>query len=124
MYLLFLGIISVGQHMLSSIIQEKSSRVIEVLLAAISPFQLMAGKILGLVGIGLTVVCLWAVVAYLTAYWQGLNIDIAPGILLYFTIYYILAFLFFSSIMVGIGSICNTIKETQSLMIPVTLLFF
>lgn len=122
MYLLFLGIISMGQQMLSSIIEEKSSRVIEVLLSAMSPFQLMAGKILGLVGIGLTVVCLWGVAAYLTARWQGLNVEVAPGILPYFTIYYILAFLLFSSFMVGVGSICNTIKETQSLMTPVMLI--
>ena len=122
MYLLFLGILSTGQQMLSSIIEEKSSRVIEVLLSAVSPFKLMAGKILGLVAIGLTIVCLWAAAAYLTASWQGLNVDINPAILPYFIIYYILAFLLFSSMMVGIGSICNTIKETQSLMTPVMLL--
>lgn len=121
MYLLFLGIMTMGQQMLSSIIEEKSSRVIEVLLSAVSPFQLMAGKILGLVSIGLTVVSLWAVTAIMTARWQDLNIGVPPTILPYFVIYYILAFLLFSSTMVGIGSICNTIKETQSLMTPVML---
>jgi ABC-2 type transport system permease protein len=121
MYLLFLGIITMGQQMLSSIIEEKSSRVIEVLLSAVSPFQLMAGKILGLVGVGLTVVALWGVSAYLAARWQGLNIEVGPAILPYFIVYYLLGFLLFGSVMVGIGSICNTIKETQSLMIPVML---
>ena len=121
MYLLFLGIMTMGQQMLSSIIEEKSSRVIEVLLSAVSPFQLMVGKILGLVSIGLTVVCLWGVAAIATARSQGLNIGIAPTILPYFVVYYILAFLLFGSTMVGIGSICNTIKETQSLMTPVML---
>ena len=121
MYLLFLGIIGTGQQMLSSIIEEKGSRVIEVLLSAISPFQLMAGKILGLAGIGLTVVCLWGIAAYLTVRWQGLNVEVTAAMLSYFIIYYILGFLLFSSIMVGIGSICNTIKETQSLMTPVML---
>ena len=121
MYLLFLGIMTMGQQMLSSIIEEKSSRVMEVLLSAVSPFQLMAGKILGLVSIGLTVVCLWGVTAIAVARWHGLNIGIAPSILPYFVIYYILAFLLFGSTMVGIGSICNTIKETQSLMTPVML---
>jgi len=64
MYLLFLGIMTMGQQMLSSIIEEKSSRVIEVLLSAVSPFQLMVGKILGLVSIGLTVICLWGCLLY------------------------------------------------------------
>jgi len=122
MYLFFLGIISTGQQMLSSVIEEKSSRVIEVLLSAVSPFQLMAGKILGLVGIGLTVISLWGIATCLTALWQGLKVEVAPAILLYFIIYYVLGFVLFSSIMVGIGSICNTIKETQSLMTPVMLL--
>ena len=81
----------------------------------------MAGKILGLVSIGLTVICLWGVAAIATARSQGLDVGIAPAILPYFVIYYILAFLLFGSTMVGIGSICNTIKETQSLMTPVML---
>ena len=76
MYLIFMGIVGTGQHMISSVIEEKTSRVIEVLLSALSPFQLMAGKIIGLGGIGLTVVTLWAGAAYLTARWQGLSIDI------------------------------------------------
>ena len=121
MYLLFLGIITMGQQMLSSIIEEKSSRVIEVLLSAVSPFQLMAGKIIGLVGVGLTVVALWGIAAYGAARWQGLNVQVGSAILPYFFIFYILGFLLFSAVMVGIGSICNTIKETQSLMTPVML---
>ena len=121
MYLLFLGIMTMGQQMLSSIIEEKNSRVIEVLLSAVSPFQLMVGKILGLVSIGLTVVLLWGVAALATARWQGLNVGISQSILPYFVIYYILAFLLFGSTMVGIGSLCNTIKETQSLMTPIML---
>ncbi|TKJ36182.1 MAG: hypothetical protein CEE38_12190 [Planctomycetes bacterium B3_Pla] len=121
MYLLFLGIITMGQQMLSSIIEEKNSRVIEVLLSAVSPFELMAGKILGLVGVGLTVVTLWGFAAYGAARWQGLNVGVGSEILPYFFIYYVLGFFLFGSVMVGIGSICNTIKETQSLMTPVML---
>ncbi|UCE49549.1 MAG: ABC transporter permease [Phycisphaerales bacterium] len=121
MYLLFIGILTMGQQMLSSIIEEKNSRVIEVLLSAVSPFELMAGKILGLVSVGLTVVFLWGVSAIGVARWQGLSIDIGSAILTYFILYYVLAFFMFGAFMVGIGSICNTIKETQSLLKPVIL---
>jgi len=123
MYLIFMGIVGTGQQMLSSIIEEKSSRVIEVLLSAVSPFQLMAGKILGLAGIGLTVISLWAVAAYAAAHWQGLNVEVTAELMIYFAIYYILGFLLFSSILAGVGSICNTIKETQGLMMPIMLVF-
>ncbi|MHC4396802.1 MAG: ABC transporter permease [Planctomycetota bacterium] len=123
MYLMFISIIVTAQHMLSSVIEEKNSRVMEVLLSAVSPFQLMAGKIVGLAGIGFTVTGLWGVGAYSAANWQGLNISITGELLLYFVIYYALGFLLFSSITVGIGSICNTIKETQNLMMPITIIF-
>ncbi len=123
MYLIFMGIVGTGQHMISSVIEEKTSRVIEVLLSAVSPFQLMAGKILGLGGIGLTVVSLWAVAAYITARWQGLNIDVTTEFVLYFVIYYILGFLLITSLLTAVGSICNTIKETQGLMMPIMMVF-
>jgi ABC-2 type transport system permease protein len=123
MYLMFIGIISTGQHMLSSVIEEKNSRVMEVLLSAVSPFQLMVGKITGLAGIAFTVTGLWGAAAHFAARWQGLNINITGQLLFFFGIYYILGFLLFSSITVGIGSLCNTIKETQSLMMPLTLIF-
>ncbi|MHC4336472.1 MAG: ABC transporter permease [Planctomycetota bacterium] len=123
MYLMFMGMVGTGQHMLSSIIEEKNSRVIEVLLSAVSPFQLMAGKILGLAGIGLTVMALWAVAAYAAARWQDLNVSVTTELLLYFVVYYILGYLLFSAILTGIGSVCNTIKETQSLMMPIMLIF-
>jgi len=123
MFLIYMGIVGIGQQMLSSVIEEKNSRIIEVLLSAVSPFELMAGKILGLAGIGFTVVGLWAAAAYGAARWQGLNIDITGELLFYFGLYYILGFLLFSSILAGIGSICNTLKETQALMMPIVLVF-
>jgi len=123
MYLIFMGIVGTGQHMVSSVIEEKSSRVIEVLLSAVSPFQLMAGKIIGLAGVGLTVVGFWAIAAYSLASWQGLNVQISGAMMLYFIVYYILGFLLFCSILSGVGSICNSIKETQGLLMPIMMVF-
>jgi len=121
MYLLFLGIFGMSGQMLSSIIEEKNSRVIEVLLSAVSPFELMAGKILGLGGVGLTVVFLWGASAIGVARWKGFTIEMGPAILTCFIVYYVLGFFLASSFMVGIGSICNTIKESQGLLKPVIL---
>ena len=123
MYLIFLGIVGMGQHMVSSIIEEKNSRIIEVLLSAISPFELMAGKIAGLAAVGLAVTALWGAAAYGAARWQGIQIDIGAGLLVSALVYYILGFVLFSAILAGVGSVCNTIKETQSLMMPIMLVF-
>src|SRR5690606_8126159 len=57
--LLLLGVVIGGQTLMTSMIEEKSSRVVEVLLAAVSPFQLMAGKLIGQLGIGLLVMALY-----------------------------------------------------------------
>ncbi len=123
MYLIFIGIVGMGQHMVSSIIEEKNSRIIEVLLSAVSPFELMAGKIAGLAAVGLTVMALYGVAGYAAARWKGLQIDIGADLVVYGLIYYILGFILFSAILAGVGSVCNTIKETQSLMMPVMLVF-
>lgn len=128
MFLMFMGIFGMGQHMLTSVIEEKNSRVMEVLLSAVSPFELMAGKIVGLAGVSLTVVGLWAAAACGTVYygathWWDVKIDLPGEILPYFIVYFVLGFLMFSSILAGIGSVCNTIKEAQSLMMPITFMF-
>lgn len=123
MFLIYFGIVGIGQQMLNSVIEEKNSRIIEVLLSTVSPFELMAGKILGLAGIGFTIMTLWAAGAYGTARWQGLEVQLSAGLLVYLVVYYILGFLLYSALLAGVGSICNTLKETQSLMMPVILLF-
>ena len=119
MFLMYIGMVGTGQHLISSVIEEKGSRIVEVLLSAVSPFQLMAGKIVGLAGVGLTIVGVWVAVAYVMAAWHDVNIEITAGLMLYLVVYYILGFLLFSSFFAGTGSICNTIKETQGLMMPI-----
>jgi len=89
----------------------------------VSPFQLMAGKILGLAGVGLAVMVLWGVAAYGAATRQGIEIDISTDLLVFGLLYYILGFVLFSALLAGVGSICNTIKETQSLMMPIMMVF-
>ena len=119
MFMIYMGIMGIGQQMLSSVIEEKNSRIIEMLLSAVSPFELMAGKILGLGAIGLTIVGLWTTVSYGSIVWQGISVDISGKLLFCFVVYYILGFLLFSSLLAAIGAICNTLKETQELMMPI-----
>jgi ABC-2 type transport system permease protein len=122
MFMIYMGIIGIGQQMLSSVIEEKNSRIIEMLLSAVSPFELMAGKILGLGAIGLTIIGLWTAVSYGPILWQGISVDITGKLLFCFVVYYILGFLFFSALLAAIGSVCNTLKETQEFMRPVVLI--
>jgi len=121
MMLLFFGVFATGQGLMMSVIEEKSSRVIEVLLSAVTPFQLMVGKILGQAAVGLTLIGLYAAGAYLVAVWYGLADLLTGGLFVYFLIYFVLGFLLISSLLAAVGSACNEIKESQNLMTPIML---
>jgi len=121
MMLVFMGAFGSAGGLLTSLIEEKSNRVVEVLLSALSPMQLMAGKILGLATIGFTLVLVWGGAGYAAASYKGMLHLVRimnPG---YFVLYYVLGFLFISALFAGVGSVCNTLNEAQSLMMPINL---
>jgi len=120
--MLFLGIFISSQSMLTSVIEEKNTRVIEVLLSAMTPFQLMAGKVLGLVSLGLTVIFVWCGGAFIAAVIAGLGNYVDLSDLHIFLLYFLLGFFLISSMYAAIGAACNTIQEAQSLMTPLMLL--
>lgn len=122
LFLMFMGLFGTSQGMLTSIIEEKNSRVIEVLLSSLSPFQLMAGKIIGLAALGFTVMLIWGTAAYGAAASQGFGHLLGAEGLVYFIIYFVLGFLVFSSVFAAIGSACNSLQEAQSLMTPLMIL--
>ena len=120
MFLMFMGVFSQSQYILTSIIEEKNSRIIEVLLSAVNPVQLLAGKILALGGVGLTVMAIWTISAIATAQWRGMTLDISPQMVVFFILYYVFGFILITCIFASVGAICNTLKEAQSLLMPVT----
>lgn len=122
MMLLFLGIVGISQMLISSTLEEKASRIYEVLLSSLSPFQLMAGKVLGICGVGLTLLTLWSGGGLVAASLQGLSGLITGPQVGLFLAYYVLGFLLIASLMVSVGSACNTLKEAQNLMAPISLL--
>ena len=122
MFLMVFGIFAVSQGLLMSVIEEKTSRVVEVILSAVSPFQLMAGKILGIYAVGLCLISLYGTVMYATISYYGVGDVVSAGMIVYFIIYYMLGFLLISSMLAAIGSACNDIKESQTLLQPVMLL--
>lgn len=124
MLMMFMGIITTGQGMINTVIEEKNSRVIEVVLSAVRPLQLMSGKILGQSAIGFTLVAAYGAAAYIAAVYHGLEGVLNPAIAFYFIVYFILGFMIFASLFAAIGSVCNTLKESQNLMGPVFLLLF
>jgi ABC-2 type transport system permease protein len=122
MMLLFMGIVGISQMLISSTLEEKASRIFEVLLSSLSPFQLMAGKVLGICAVGLTLLLLWTGGGLFAAALQGASDLVTVPQMGLFVAYYVLGFLLIASLMVSVGSACNTLKEAQNLMAPLSLL--
>ncbi len=123
MFFMFMGIFGLGQHMLTGLIEEKNSRVIEVLLSAVSPQELMAGKVLGLAAAGLTALAACGAIVAAVAHMRGLIESIDVSILVLFVVYYVLGFLLASSIFAAVGSVCSQLKDMQGFMLPISLMF-
>jgi len=120
--LLFIGVMTGGQMLMNSTIEEKSSRVVEVLLAAVSPLELMWGKLLGRLGVGLIIVVVYVGLGMLALLEFSLAGLIDPMLLVYFVIFYLLASLVYGGLMMSIGAAVNQAADAQSLMGPVLIL--
>jgi ABC-2 type transport system permease protein len=120
--LLFMGIMIGGQTLMTSLIEEKSSRVIEVLLAAVSPIQLMWGKLLGQLAVGLLVMVVYAGLGILALFQFAMLGLLDPMVVFYLLLFFILSYLFYGALMMAIGASVNQVAEAQSLVGPVMIL--
>ncbi len=123
MMLIWIGTLTSGQHLLMTTIEEKSNRVMEVLLSAVSPFQLMTGKIIGHGGVGLLIVLIYSSVgiAALIAL-ERFTQFITTMDLVYLGIFYFMAYFMIASIMAAVGSAVSEIREANTLVTPVMML--
>lgn len=119
MMLLWVSVLVGGQGLLMSTVEEKSSRVMEVLLSAVSPMQLMVGKIVGQMAVSALLMALYGVtgIGALIAFSLGHELD--PMLLICTPIYFVIAFFLMASMMAAIGSAVNDIREAQALMQPI-----
>jgi ABC-2 type transport system permease protein len=134
--LIFMIIIMYGTWVAMSVVEEKSSRVMEVVLNAATPFQLLGGKVLGVGGVAFTQYC--AVVAAglvalllqgpVTSIVSGGAADLAlpegltPPMLIAFAAYGVLGFLLFASLYAAAGSLVSRQEDVNSVVMPMTLI--
>jgi ABC-2 type transport system permease protein len=145
-FILYLTLMIYGSQVMTSVVEEKSNRIIEVLASSLRPFQLMLGKIIGVGLVGLFQLSIWAATAlYLGSFggaFMGRMMDdggraattaatsqggptflsaISPTLVIIFLALFILGFLFYAAMFAAVGSMCSTVQDTQQLMMPVTL---
>ena len=127
--ILYITIILYGATIMRGVIQEKNSRIIEILLSSANSFQLMLGKVVGLGSVGLTQYLIWSVFGILLMLYgggvSGFSSDwfnFSPMIFVYFVLFFILGYFLFATLYAGIGSITNSDQEAQQLSFPVVML--
>jgi len=121
MMLMFMVIMIGATPLMQSVLEEKTNRIAEVLLGSVTPFQLMLGKLIGMVGVSLTIVTIYLIGAYMAIQRAGYSDFFPRQIVWWFVVYQCLAVLMFGSVFIAIGSAVNDMREAQSLMTPVML---
>ncbi len=136
MFILYMAVLLYAVNVLRSVIQEKTSRVVEILVSAVKPRALMLGKILGVGSVGLLQLGIWATIALLLIRFRGAVLGLfgfsgagavsvpsvtAPAMVLVL-VYFLLGYFFYASLYAAIGAMTNSEQEAQQAQTPVVLL--
>lgn len=123
--LLFLALMTAGQLVAQGVVEEKSSRVVELLLATVRPWQLMAGKVLGIGAVGLLQVVLvvgaGAVTAFSLGLLDGSSLDLGSTAL-WAVAWFIIGFTTYALVLAGLASLVSRQEDVGSVTAPVTTL--
>jgi ABC-2 type transport system permease protein len=134
-FLLYMSIVLYGQNVLRGVLEEKTTRVAEVVVSSVQPETLLAGKVLGVGAVGLTQQILWVITTVImfklrqpilekfgvaTMPFALPEISIGLGLLL--LLFFILGFTFYSSLYAAVGASVNTEQEAQQAVQPMLIL--
>jgi ABC-2 type transport system permease protein len=123
-FLLYMVLVFYGQQVMNGVLEEKSSRIVEVVISTVRPFELLMGKLLGICGAALTQLAVWlaamvvftlpGVVAAMAWIPEELDVPtVSPGLITHFVLLFLLGFFVFSSVYAALGSAFNNVQEAQ-----------
>ena len=122
MLMMFMLIMVGATPLMQGVVEEKMQRIAEVLLGSVRPFELMFGKLVGMVGVSATLAAVYLSGALWAAHQAGYGHFIPTEMLAWFIVYQTLAVLMFGSLFIAIGAACTDMRETQTMLWPVMLL--
>lgn len=134
-FLLYMMIALYGQTLMRGVLDEKMTRVAEVIVASVKPDTLLAGKVIGVGGVGVTqqviwILCGWALVSFRGPILAALGLPDAPitlpsisaGVIALNVLFYILGFTFYATLFAATGSMVSNQEDIQQASLPVTML--
>jgi ABC-2 type transport system permease protein len=123
-FMLYMVLVIYGQQVMNGVLEEKSSRIVELIVATTRPLELMLGKLLGICSVALTQVAIWlatvlvltlpSVVATMSWLPEGVTIPtLGPWLIVHLLINFLLGFFLFSTFYAAIGAAFNSVQEAQ-----------
>jgi len=137
---MYISLLLYGVQVLSSVIEEKTTRIVEVLISSLSPFQLLLGKVIGVGAVGLLQLAIWSGTGlYVTTVFGGRAGEVAaagpeavpagfqmpsvsPDLVAVILLFFLLGFFLYASLYAAVGSMCSTQQEAQQTATPVTMI--
>lgn len=127
--IIFMSVITFGPILMRSVIEEKNSRITEVLVSSVSPFQLMMGKVIGLGAANLTQMVIWLAIGLVLFSQRGalaIPAEITgtifnPVFIVFFVLFLAIGYFMFATVFAFIGAICNTDQEAQNFIFPIVI---
>jgi ABC-2 type transport system permease protein len=125
--LIYMSVLLYGQFVLGAVIEEKETRIAEILFSSMRSFPLMMGKLIGVSLVALTQLGIWAIAFVVFSLWAagGSSITlphIPPMLFVWFTIFFLLGYFLYSTVYAVVGSMVTTTQEGGQLALPVVLL--
>lgn len=132
---LYMSLLIFGSQVMTSVVEEKSNRIVEILASSLTPFQMMLGKVVGVGSVALLQIAIWAGTATLLSSNRGRIVQalggdataaagfalptMSPSLLVVFLLFFALGFLLFAALYAAVGSMVNTVQEAQQAQFPV-----
>jgi ABC-2 type transport system permease protein len=120
--LMFMIVMVGASPMTTNLVEEKQLKIAEVLLGSVRPFQLMMGKLIGGVGVALTLGVIYFGGAYLVGRQYGVDEMISPALIGWFLFFTVIGTLMYGAMFVAAGAAVTNVKEAQTMITPVILL--
>jgi ABC-2 type transport system permease protein len=125
--LIYMSVLLYGQFVLGAVIEEKETRIAEILFSSMRSFPLMMGKLIGVSLVALTQLGIWAAAFSIFSLWaaSGSSITlphIPPMVFVYFIIFFLMGYFIYSTVYAVVGSMVTTTQEGGQLALPVVLM--
>ena len=133
--MLYMALMLYGQAVLRGVMEEKQTRVAEVVVSSVPPWQLLAGKVIGVGAVGLTQLAVWISSAILLMRYRGPILekfgasamsftppDVTVGMGLVLLLFFVAGYVFYSSLFAAVGAMVSSEQEAQQALMPIILL--